>query len=158
MTTIAYRDGVLAADSLVCGDNTRWGAKTKIVRARCGIMGGASGDASAAAHYLEWVESLEKEPQPEAAPDTTHGVDGLLISRDGSVWCWTGGMSLFRMELPEGETFTAIGSGAKLAMGAMAMGASAERAVEIAIKYDIYTGGRITTLALSAPRPTRRRR
>lgn len=33
------------------------------------------------------------------------------------------------------------------------MGASAERAVEIASQYDIYTGGRITALPLTPSRP-----
>ncbi len=43
--------------------------------------------------------------------------------------------------------FYAIGSGYELAMGAMAMGASAEEAVRVAIQYDIHSGGEITVLA-----------
>lgn len=39
------------------------------------------------------------------------------------------------------EEFTAIGSGASLAIGALEAGADVEKALEVAIKYDTYSGG-----------------
>jgi len=44
----------------------------------------------------------------------------------------------------------ADGSGREFAYGAMAMGADARRAVEIACKYDIYCGGGIDVLSFPA--------
>lgn len=41
------------------------------------------------------------------------------------------------------EEFTAIGSGAGFALGALEAGADVETALEIAIKYDAYTGGNV---------------
>lgn len=44
--------------------------------------------------------------------------------------------------------FEAVGSGMFLAIGAMELGASAEQAVKVACKYDLYCGGKITKLAV----------
>jgi len=46
------------------------------------------------------------------------------------------------------DDFYAIGSGAKVALGAMACGKSAIEAVRIAARYDPYTGGRIVSETL----------
>ncbi|MNR66547.1 hypothetical protein D3C85_1900920 [compost metagenome] len=44
----------------------------------------------------------------------------------------------------------AIGSGAMYALAAMDMGASAAEAVRAAMKRDIYSGGKLTTIAIKA--------
>ncbi len=46
------------------------------------------------------------------------------------------------------DDFYAIGSGAKVALGAMACGKSAIEAVRIAARFDPYTGGRINSESL----------
>lgn len=46
------------------------------------------------------------------------------------------------------EEFYAIGSGAKVALGAMHAGATAQEAVEIAKLVDPYTGGDVKTMGL----------
>lgn len=43
----------------------------------------------------------------------------------------------------------AYGSGMFLALGAMELGATPERAVEVAIKYDLYCGGKVTKIVNS---------
>lgn len=43
----------------------------------------------------------------------------------------------------------AFGSGADLARGAMAMGATAAQAVEVAIKYNIYCGGPVVAFEVA---------
>jgi ATP-dependent protease HslVU (ClpYQ) peptidase subunit len=46
------------------------------------------------------------------------------------------------------DEFYAIGSGAHYAIGALAMGAAPKRAVEIAMDWDNFTGGKINVLGL----------
>lgn len=145
MSTIAYRDGIMAADSLCVGADTRWGEVEKII-AGDGCMGGAVGPAAAAASYCRWITDRCTDDDMYFG-DAFDDAEGLLVLADRTIWCWSGKRRLFKLDTP----FTAIGSGAKIAMGAMAMGASAEKAVQIASQFDVYTGGRITTLALDQP-------
>lgn len=152
MTTIAYRDGILAADSLVSGEMVRWGSTTKLAKAPCGWIGAACGDAGAASEFMWWVESQSIEPfMPPffSAPEfkSPVDVDGLLIDGSGKIWCWAGRPRFFHLD----ADFTAIGSGSKIAMGAMAMGATAEQSVAVAAQFDVYTGGKIETLSIRSP-------
>jgi 20S proteasome alpha/beta subunit len=66
------------------------------------------------------------------------GFEAFLV-RDGVVYHYDGSGVMYKVEAP----FHAIGSGASIAIGAMEMGATAVGAVEVASKYDIYTGGDI---------------
>lgn len=151
MTTIAYRDGILAADSLVSGEMVRWGSMTKLTKAPSGWIGAACGDAGAASEFAWWMENLlpsDNYGTPVfSVPELKDPVDGLLITDKGKIWCWTGRPRFFHLE----ADFTAIGSGSKIAMGAMAMGATAEQALAVAAQFDVYTGGKIETLSIRSP-------
>jgi ATP-dependent protease HslVU (ClpYQ) peptidase subunit len=60
--------------------------------------------------------------------------------------------------LVEVETeFIAIGSGGDLAMGAMGAGATARQAVEIAARFDCFTGGKIDEFRLSTLKQPKKR-
>ncbi len=52
------------------------------------------------------------------------------------------------MDAVEVKTFDAVGSGMWLAIGAMELGGSVKDAVKVAIKYDLYCGGDITSFEL----------
>ena len=52
------------------------------------------------------------------------------------------------MESFEIKNFTAIGSGMFLALGAMESGATVQKAVEAAIKYDLFCGGTVNYLKI----------
>lgn len=52
------------------------------------------------------------------------------------------------MDVGEVKSFEAVGSGMWLCIGAMELGASAEEAVKVAIKYDLYCGGNSTKLII----------
>lgn len=149
MSTIAYRDGIMAADSRLSGDGVAWGEVIKIGIAEFyGIpgfgngsgLGGASGRLATTRELLAWLDN----PAPPAPSSDDKEAEGIIVSPNGTIWLWAGTPRLTRIDTP----YMAVGSGAKIALGAMAMGASAERAVEIAAQYDVYTGGRITTLSL----------
>lgn len=143
MTTIAYRDGVLAADTQQSYGNLRVMGINKIVKAG-GLLAGATGDAVACKNFLDWV----MKGCPESCPPMVWSMD-----KD---WRGTGYIFLDGMVIefwPQGSlvhrpAFFAAGSGCDFAMGAMANGADARRAVEIAAEYDKNTGGIVQSLSI----------
>lgn len=151
MSTIAYRDGVLASDSMLSGDNFTWGSVSKISRSERGGIGGAVGRLEETAEFLAWFTKFgADDPERFPPPRGKDGADGIAVTQAltdaGVLLLWTGGERLTVVK----TSFIAIGSGAKIAMGAMAAGATAEEAVEIAAKYDVYTGGETMVLRIDA--------
>lgn len=139
MTTIAYRDGVLAADTAVHDRGVYCGEVTKIYQYRDGTMGGAAGCLGDVAAMREFIASGGMNEPPEFKDEDS---EGILIRPWGKVeWI---GEKRKRIELT-GEFF-AIGSGFKLALGAMHAGADAIRAVEIAAHLDNHTRAPLTIL------------
>lgn len=140
MTTIAYKEGILAADSQVTYEGTSDSTMTKIARNALGDLCGASGSACYMYAFLRWFEGGEK----GEAPTPTENDGGIVVRTDGTIECY---------EHPGPCPFTvtakayAVGSGRKLALGAMAFGASAEEAIKVAAQFDIYTSGKVVTLA-----------
>ena len=140
MTTIAYKDGVIAYDSR----QTRGGAIVSDDAPKCQVVDGVS-------FFLAGAVCDEKAliaayfGAPSAAPVECSGyaVDGgklLMVGYDDKTGIW-------KQELDPANP-DAIGSGSAYALAAMDMGASAEGAVRAAMKRDIYTGGKIRTLRI----------
>ncbi len=149
MTTIAYRDGIMAADSQ-CTDE--WGMKLtdtdKIFRLHGGGLLGTAGDDDAR-ELMELLDSSVTEatlPTREQLGDTHTEFLGLLWLPDDTLWYvsisirsdeydagWDGSVS--RLKRP----FAAVGSGQQFAYGAMAHGATAKEAIKVAAGFDIYT-------------------
>lgn len=139
MTTIAYRDGEIAADTLATWGNNRDGHMTKVAK-RGPFLAGVSGAVSASQRFLDWFRcGLEGDP-PEM-PDGDRTTYGIICTPDGYVLTW-GPTGWERLRSP---TY-AIGSGSEFAQGAMAMGATAEEAVRVAMIFDTKSGGEITVL------------
>ena len=132
MTTIAVRDGKMAADCGQNGGGIRRGTINKIERIN-GILVACCGYASEIEEFSAW---LKKGKVDEERPkfDKSEDFSALTLDAKGvNVWnwkCW--GQPL---EAP----FYAMGSGNEIAMGAMGAGASAEQAVKIACELDIYS-------------------
>lgn len=145
MTTIAYKDGILAGDTMMTrGDEKSIGVQ-KVFKSKHFLIGFAGGYSSIVP-LLHWVDNYEMSGQD--SPNNMHrtwdavthlGSDYhvLFVTRAGVLW--TGTESSPPVCLP--NKFDASGSGSEFATGAMAAGASAVEAVRIASKYDIYTGG-----------------
>lgn len=150
MTTIAYRDGILAADRRVTGSATIVGNKTKIAKVG-GVLCGATGSNVLACGFIEWVQAGCPADHPPILyresvnknPDDAADITGFLISRNqpnraiifrefGTQW----------FDFP----YFAFGSGQDYCRGAFAMGATAEQAVEAALKFDVYSGDGIDVL------------
>lgn len=143
MTTIAYKDGVLAADSLATRNGAREGLSVKILR-RGPLLAGATGSADFAKAFRDWfARGCKGDCPPMGDPDKNWG-EGFIIMPDerlvvfGPAATWESG------GLHDGTG--AWGSGGEFARGAMAAGATAEEAVAAACRFDIHSGGQIITL------------
>jgi hypothetical protein len=144
MTTIAYRDGILAADRAIFDRDTYCGETLKIHRANGGEIGGVAGCFGDASTFRQWMASLDG-VDLSGPPSFEHeNSEALFLTPDGRCF-WIGpGKRWVQQHGP----FFAIGSGFRIAMGALAAGASAEQAVKIACDLDSYTRGPVDTLKL----------
>jgi hypothetical protein len=136
MTTIAYRDGMIAADRAVMSANgTILGETEKIAASRDGqIIGGAAGSSPYCAEFLVWIIEDCNGPPPRAAKDGAFGDQGFIV-REGRIEVYeAGGASLVDCD------YFAIGTGRCEALGAMFVGACAQDAVRAALKHDSFTG------------------
>ena len=149
MTTIVYHDGILAADRLVTNNEVSVGHLRKILEV-CDTEGellgwvavsGLPSDGIDAARWLStWPKtgSLSSKAPKRFQDGAT---SGIFLVKSGGVWI-LGGSEPFQVE----AEFHAFGSGFEIALGALAMGASAIRAVEIASVYDQGTGGGVDSV------------
>ena len=144
MTTIAYRDGVLAGDSATSGDGNVIGRCAKVHRIR-GRLVGLCGPIEDGETFRLWLKAGAK---PKAKPDEPLDDDflALVVEPDGRVVEYGRRLVSVGYEAP----FYAIGSGGALALGAMAAGASAEEAVRIACRFDHYSREPVHALHLGA--------
>lgn len=135
MTTIAYRDGVMVADSRgYAGTAAPIGIKRKIHRLENGTLIGISCSVSGGSQeVLDWlmggqVGEISEKTKARFTALVVHpgGEVEMFIDNDHSTGPLTAG-------------YYAIGTGAEYAMGAMAAGCEAHDAVLIAISLDIWS-------------------
>jgi len=125
VTTIAFRDGVMAADSMECDDAQKWQC-VKLFRARAAVIG-LAGDSVNSLIFLDWYRD-RKNPAPER--DTDHSFEALVASA-AKLELWT---ELLRPQIISADYY-AIGSGASVALGCMYGGSDAYTAVEAACHF-----------------------
>lgn len=138
MTTIVYRDGVLAADSRAySGDKTPIGTKTKIHRREDGaIYGISTNDVGGDKLLRKWVEEGCNHPSgDDLKPDC---FSMLLVDAMGQVFFANDNLSLSG---PLEAEYFAIGTGREYALAAFYMGATAVQAIEVAKHFDVWSGG-----------------
>lgn len=128
----------MSADTRVTWDDESTSASIKIEKYKGEILG-ASGDVAAGMRFIQWYKDGGKGRKPKVTKDFR-----LLRLSEGGLYLIDHDLVWVKVD----SEFYAIGSGAQYALGAMEMGASTEKAVQVAIKYDNYTGGLITTLEL----------
>ena len=141
MTTIVYRDDVMAGDSretdgpdsnpIILRDDC-----IKVFRLPDGSLFGAS-DSS------ESIERLHKALIDNLPPPKLDNINALLVKPDGTIWQYEG-----NIWQAIHQPYHAVGSGSMFALPAMDAGASAVEAVEIGIKRDPFSGGKVTHLRL----------
>ncbi|GAA0767014.1 hypothetical protein [Brevundimonas olei] len=137
MTTIAYRDGVIAADRLISENGNRVGETTKIAKLD-NLLAGAAGDLVFCQAFLKWFA----DGRAGDAPAPTKEVSGSAIICEGSqITCHdVSGVCVIEAD------HYAIGTGSEFARGALAAGCSPAEAVKIAGQFDLYTGQTVEVL------------
>lgn len=148
MSTVVYKNGVMASDSRShSGTPHPIGMRDKIWRhpsgGLFGICAGTHGDSSQFKNLImeyHTLNFLDLHMLP-----SHFGGQILAVSKEGRVFYLSNGMGFVG---PLRADFFAIGTGAAYAYGALAAGASPEEAVEIAISADVYSGGEIRRLDL----------
>lgn len=148
MTTVVFRDGVLAADSqLSLTTDAGFGYKEFSARKLFEVEGwliGISGNPASAQRFLLFMRRLAQAAPGEDVETPMledDDIDCLVIDPDGQVFSVGVDLAFVPMD---GDYF-AIGTGAPYALVALGAGASAEDAVRAAAGLDLYTGGRIQT-------------
>lgn len=141
MTTIAYKDGVIAYDSRVTDGNIISDDSFD----KCFVVDGVRFFLTGAvSDHVYLIDAYFKGKCPRRNIDSRAFVfdKGALsecaISPGTGFWRYD-----MRLDNP-----AAIGSGAQFALAAMIMGASAEEAVRVAARLDSCTGGTIRTFRL----------
>ncbi len=139
MTTVAVRDGVMAADTQCYRGDLR-GTYRKISR-HGGKLIGCAGSVCDVLVLTQWYLTANRASADKPAFSTVNDEEVsavLLVLRDAAVIEL---VSCFGHVEVLDTPFWAVGSGAQAAMAAMHMGADAKRAVEIAMLVDAHTGG-----------------
>lgn len=132
MTTVAYRDGVLAADSrITAADMVVTDKATKVHRLRDGSLFGHAGS-------VEDAERLKRALVKGHDAPKDLDVIALLVHPDGTITLFEG-----NLWIKQTDPYYAIGSGAPYALGAMDAGADAPSAALIGSRRDTSSGGRI---------------
>lgn len=143
MTTIAYRDGILAADSQSTTGNLMLGRSDKIILAGDFVLA-MSGKIWCQKPLTDWLAN--QDGTPDTYPKeliTENGKDFLFdafVLKDGQPFEIINGHLI-----PLKIQYHACGSGWEVAVGAMAGGASALEAVKITATVDVYTSGPYST-------------
>jgi hypothetical protein len=157
MTTIAFRAKIFAADSCQTVSSDAGGTSVeqceKLFRFRTGgkrreVVVATAGGSELGMVFVDWL----KRTGGAGAGDPPVILRDAHLEEDFTVLVWDRGRlytanhlcRLIEVVMPYG--FTAIGCGRKAALGALMMGASAHRAVQVAAAFDPYTRAPIRTM------------
>lgn len=144
MTTVAYKDGVMAADSQ-CTSGTSTDATVKIYRLKSGGLYGYAGSAGYGALVYEWLCTGAKLKHKPKLLDGDDGIEAILVAPDGEVSVMDNYLAPIPVTGP-----TATGSGGDCAKALMHSGMTARQAVQFIVdnRLDIFTGGEVQSLTL----------
>jgi hypothetical protein len=153
VTVIAYKNGIMAADTMeigVNGETPSWGLKglssRKIIKQSGHLVGVAGKACPSVQDIKKWFfdpEFLGEDVRPRLK--YLHFLL-LNVTPDRRIVLWD---HLGTSYAVSSDRHYAIGAGQEFAMGAMDAGASAARAVQIAINRCPQCDGRVTTKALA---------
>lgn len=140
MTTIAYRDGVMASDTGESSGSVWVGSVDKIIKTG-GLLVGASGCVDACETCLNFFTEGGK---VEDFKNTLSGDFEAVVTDGKRLWHTENKMKMYGIR----ASFFAMGSGMKIALGAMAMGANAKEAVEVACQFDKNSRGPVRSVKI----------
>lgn len=142
MTTIAFKNGVLAADTRCTIDDVIDPSEhKKVFRFKNGALIGLAGDTGV---IMAAIKKLRRDPDDfESIKADKRELNAIYVRADGKVFekdssGWT----------PITAKYAATGSGYLAALVAMRCGKSAVQAVKIAMEFDKNTGGKVRSVRL----------
>lgn len=155
MTTIAVKDGIMVGDGRCSlGSTVIKDDMVKVFWINNHLMGGA-GRARSISTFAQWLQkhtdytivNQEVGDLVDLIPPVLQDDEeftALVLTPDKQVLMYDGNVALnLGHNVP-----ASIGSGSVFAIAAMDAGSSAEEAVNIAMKRDVYSGGEITVVQL----------
>jgi hypothetical protein len=131
VTTIVYKDGVMAGDTAIFDRGTYCGSTAKVFRRKDGALIGIAGRLGELIAYKDWFLNGEHGDRPKFADDES---EALIVRPDGTMW-WVGQSDICQIT----AAYACIGTGFKLAVGALEAGATVEEAMWIAMRLDSMT-------------------
>jgi ATP-dependent protease HslVU (ClpYQ) peptidase subunit len=145
VTTIAYKNGILAADRRATVNNWTF-ETTKIRRLSGGRLAAGAGDFAFVLAMYAWLEAGAKvEDFPADQRSEKEWEPVLVVARDGTLLRYERTPYPIEVSAP----FYAQGSGRDYALMAMRLGKSAPEAVQLAAEFDPSTGPTVDTLTIS---------
>ena len=147
MTTIAYRAGVLAADTQMTDGTIKSSGRKLIYIPDKEAWVGVAGAVCDCQKFLRYFAGDEDEDM-----DDDDDFTALVMYHSGKVEVVT---SDLRTDTLEANAFYALGSGGPSALTAMHMGADARRAIELAALVDLHTGGDVMLAKRGSKRVSR---
>lgn len=146
MTTIAIKDGWIAADSAMSRSDVFCGTAPKLFIVQAGgrsYVHASVGECGHDEKIVRWIKAGMNVLDPPSV-----GENGAGIVVDCETWRITTVVADVAHDVAEAD-FHAWGSGFSLAMGAMAAGATARQAVEIGCRFDLWSGGPVLAYRLA---------
>jgi 20S proteasome alpha/beta subunit len=137
MTTIICSREAMFADKRSTGGHIM--RVTKLFRVNGSVIG-IAGNIEQALRFVEWRRTPEV--KPTFADNSNFAA--LELTPDGWMIWWGSEM----VGIPVEEEYFAIGSGAGIALGAMAMGATPKEAIKVASWRDEATGSEVQSMSL----------
>jgi hypothetical protein len=139
VTTIATDGKTMAGDGRTCRDDLVTSeVSVKIHRLADGSLFGGAGISHETRALRDWLDK-----GGEGSPPKAKDLAALVLKPNGELWYYCNDSAPSLTSAPN-----AVGTGEQLAIGAMEAGASPERAVEIASRRDVHSGGKVTSLSL----------
>lgn len=141
MTVIAYRNGVMAADTGGWRGDACLPWFRKVARGPDGTLYGGSGSVARLCAFLAWVDDgcLEEMPLPVRESEGRSDFTILIALPDGSLEILTHE----GREILTGAPYAAIGSCAEVCLGAMYAGGDAETSVRAALEHGSGAAGSV---------------
>lgn len=145
MTIVAYKDGIMAADSQItsgwhrCSTHAR-----KIHRIGSSYFGFTAARMGEIPEFMRWLKAGKPE---DKRPHMGEGFEVMEVDTKGRIFLWDSRCERMRWR----EPFYATGGGLHFALGAMEAGASAVEAVRITKKLFLGAGGQIQQVKILKP-------
>lgn len=138
MTCVAYREGIIAADSMSVVEEVKMNNEVKVARRKGHLFGLSGDDMPPLDEAIKWYFN---KCRGKLGP---YKFTMLVVTPDKKVFDIEQNGSTNAINAP----FYAVGSGAQAAMCAMEVGATAEQAVAACIKWCPEVGGKVVVRKL----------